>query len=60
MKLYKENGEEAGLFDVCRWWIYSYPPDIFIRNPKSIIEARMCMQNILAMHINSKRREDLK
>ena len=49
MELYKENGEKAGLYDVCKWWIETYPADIFIHKPEPIIEARMCMQNILVM-----------
>ena len=47
--LFKEDGEEAGLYDVCEWWISHYPPDIFISAPKPIVEARLCMQNILAL-----------
>ena len=47
--LFKENGERAGLYDVCKWWIETYPPDIFISAPKPIVEARLCMQNILAL-----------
>ena len=49
MELYKENGEKAGLLDICKWWIETYPSDIFVNNPEVIVEARMCMQNILVM-----------
>jgi len=47
MKLFKENGQEAGLYDICEWWIETYPSDVFIKEPKPIVEARMCMRNIL-------------
>ena len=49
MELYKENGEKAGLNDVCKWWIETYPPDIFVKKPIPIVKARICMQNILVM-----------
>ena len=47
MELYREDGRKAGLYDVCEWWIETYPPDVFVNEPKPIVEARMCMQNIL-------------
>ncbi|KXB07158.1 hypothetical protein AKJ54_00710 [candidate division MSBL1 archaeon SCGC-AAA382K21] len=28
-ELYKKNGEKAGLFDVCKWFIETYPEDIY-------------------------------
>ena len=49
IELYLENGEKASLEDVCKWWIETYPPDVFVNNPKPVVEARMCMQNILVM-----------
>ena len=48
-ELYLENSEKASLEDVCKWWIKTYPPDVFVNKPKPIVEARMCMQNILVM-----------
>ena len=49
IELYLENGEKASLEDVCKWWIKTYPPDVFVNKPKPVVEARMCMQNILVM-----------
>ena len=48
-ELYLENSEKASLEDVCKWWIKTYPPDVFVNKPKPVVEARMCMQNILVM-----------
>jgi len=47
MKLFKENGQEAGLFDVCEWWIQAYPYDVFVNNPKEIVQMRNYMTSIL-------------
>ena len=49
IELYLENGEKASLEDVCKWWIKTYPADVFVNKPKPIVEVRMCMQNILVM-----------
>jgi len=53
MELYKSNRgsvsfEKASLYDICEWWIEKYPADIFIINPRPIIEARKCMEKILS------------
>ena len=48
-ELYLENSEKASLEDVCKWWIKTYPSDVFVNKPKPVVEARMCMQNILVM-----------
>ena len=47
--LYLRDGSIASLKDVCKWWIKTYPPDVFVNKPKPVVEARMCMQNILVM-----------
>ena len=49
VRLYLENGETASLEDVCKWWIETYPPDVFVNKPEPVVEARLCMQNILIM-----------
>ena len=49
IELYLENGEKASLEDVCKWWVKTYPPDVFVNKPEPVVEARMCMQNILVM-----------
>ena len=51
MELYREDGRKAGLYDVCEWWIETYPPDVFVNEPKPIVEARMCIQNILIKRV---------
>ncbi len=35
------------LESVCRWWIATYPDDIFVVNPKEIVEIREKMKEIL-------------
>ena len=54
MKLFKlvdygayDSFDEAGLYDVCEWWIENYPDDIFINEPKEVVEIRKLMQKIL-------------
>ena len=39
--------EEAGFYDVCEWWIENYPDDIFINEPKEVVEIRKLMVKIL-------------
>jgi len=48
-KLYKQKQywEEAGLYDVCEWFIETYPKDIF-RNPKHpVVKIRKLAEEIL-------------
>jgi len=40
MSLLREDGEKAGLYDICSWIIEMYPPDIFIGEPELIIVFR--------------------
>ena len=47
-ELFNANGEKASLFDVCEWWIRTYPADVFVSEPKPVVDARLCMQAILA------------
>lgn len=47
MNLYREDGETASLWDMCEWWIELYPDDIFVENPKEIIQIRELMKKIL-------------
>jgi len=39
-RLYKANGEVAGLLDICKWWMYHYPEDIFVTSPPEVIAIR--------------------
>ena len=47
MELIREDGRVAGLYDICDWWIYNYPADIFVNQPKEVVEIRMLMRKIL-------------
>ena len=46
-KLFDEEGNQVSLADVCKWWISAYPSDIFVKEPRDIIEARTCMERLL-------------
>ena len=41
------NLRELRLFGLCEWWIETYPEDIFINEPKEIVEIRNLMKKIL-------------
>lgn len=47
--LYKENGEKAGIYDICQWWIDTYPEDVFVSDPPSVVAAREFMKEILSL-----------
>jgi hypothetical protein len=51
-RLLKENGEEAGLWDVCAWWMETYPDDIFISDPPEVVEIRNQMLNLAKRTLN--------
>ena len=55
-QLFKDDGtgnlEEVGLFDLCDWWIETYPEGIFVNEPKEVVEIRKLMQKILTMKKN--------
>ncbi len=46
-ELYKENGEKVGIYDVCEWWIQTYPDDVFINDPPLVTEIRDRMKLLL-------------
>jgi hypothetical protein len=51
MNLLLDDGtglNDAGIFDVCEWWIESYPEDIFVNEPKEVVEIRELMKTILS------------
>lgn len=51
LRVYDEVGQlmsKASLYDVCEWWIQTYPADIFVNEPKQVVEIRLQMQKILA------------
>jgi len=46
----KECGSEEiviSLYDVCEWWIETYPEDIFVNEPKEVVQIRNLMKEIL-------------
>jgi len=53
-------GVEASLYDVCKWWIETYPDDIFINEPKEIVEIRKLMIKILNMQQSKRNQHDHK
>jgi len=52
-QLFKDDGtgnlEEVGLFGLCEWWIETYPEDVFVNEPKQIVQVRELMKKILEM-----------
>jgi hypothetical protein len=38
-KLYTEDGKEAGIVDICEWWISTYPEDIF-KHQENVVNIR--------------------
>jgi len=47
IKIYDEDGNQLGLYDLCEYFIKTYPKDIFITKPKEIIKIRESMERIL-------------
>ena len=45
--LYKKDGTTAGICDICKWWLYWYPEDIFKSDPKVVVEIRERMEKLL-------------
>ena len=42
------SGEiDIGLYEVCEWWIETYPEDIFVNEPKEVVQIRNLMKGIL-------------
>jgi len=46
-KIFNENGQEIGIYDICLWWIEKYPKDVFISEPKTVVIIREQMEIIL-------------
>jgi hypothetical protein len=45
----KDDVREAGIYDVCEWWIETYPDNIFVNEPKDVIQIRELMKKILKL-----------
>jgi len=39
--------KDAGLKDICEWWIERYPLMIFVKEPEDVIEITKRMSKIL-------------
>jgi len=52
-QLFKDDGagdlQEVGLFDICEWWIETYSDDVFVNEPKEVVQVRESMKKILEM-----------
>ena len=38
---------EITLYEACEWWIETYSDDIFINEPKEVVQIRELMKEIL-------------
>ena len=53
-KLLLENGQEAGLYDICQWIIDKYPEDIFVSSPVVVCQLRDCAKKIISLQSANK------
>ena len=37
----------VSLYEICEWWIQTYPDDIFAKEPKEVVQIRELMKEIL-------------
>jgi hypothetical protein len=44
-EVFRKNG--IGLKEICLWFIYTYPEDIFVSNPEEIVEIRENCKKLL-------------
>ena len=44
---YGSNEIEIILYEICEWWIQTYPDDIFVNEPKEVVQIRELMKEIL-------------
>ena len=56
VELFDAKGKPLGLFDVCQWWIETYPKDVFQRAPgprlsqfpsDTVVRIRELMERLL-------------
>ncbi len=47
MSIFNENGEKLGLLDVCKWWLETYPRDVFVSSPGHIVAIGKHMEEII-------------
>ena len=53
--LFKENGEPAGFWDVCDWWMESYPEDVFVFTPEEVVEIRNQIKKLALRRLNGQK-----
>jgi len=46
-KLWDGAEVDIGLYELCEWWIETYPEDIFVTEPKEVVQIRNLMKEIL-------------
>ena len=49
MRLFDENGKGMSIYDICKWWVETYPDDVFFGDHDPLVRARVAMKEILAM-----------
>ena len=47
---------EITLYEACEWWIKTYPEDIFVNEPKEVVQIRRLMKEILKKEVGNDRR----
>lgn len=47
LNLYNNEGDPASLKDVCYWWLFVYPEDVFVKEPELIVLIRACAKELL-------------
>ena len=45
------NEIEITLYEACEWWIKTYPEDIFVNEPKEVVQICELMKEILKKRI---------
>jgi hypothetical protein len=44
-EIFRKSG--IGLKEICLWFVYTYPDDIFVSNPEEIVEIRENCKKLL-------------
>ena len=56
-KIFKQDGEEAGLYDVCEWFLEFYPKDIFNLKNHPVTKIREESEKILKLRKSTKQKD---
>ena len=54
VRLYLENGDEAGLYDVCQYLLTHYPEDIFVSSDHPVHRMRDLAREVSIMRDRSR------